>query len=72
MDSDDEELRLAIELSLQNGSGGSLGAKDDVVDLTEDDEIWPGFSDLDDMNFWKAIAVSMGEGNLSRSIILMR
>jgi len=32
--------------------------------LTDDkvSAVWPGFDGTDDMDFWKAIAVSMGEG----------
>src|SRR6202022_5050498 len=57
---DDAALREAIQLSLQTDQkkGGI-----NVVDLTADDELWPGFADSDDMDFYKTIAISMGEGS---------
>jgi hypothetical protein len=33
-----------------------------VIDLTEDNEVWPNFNDLDDMDLWKGIAMSLGKG----------
>jgi Ubiquitin interaction motif len=70
MDSDDDDLQRAIRLSLQT-------ERDDVakrqvdVDLTEEgEELWPGFLDLDEMEFWKGIVMSMGKGTAS-SILLM-
>ena len=66
MESDDEELECAIRLSLQGNQDVKPIRRTDVVDLTEDDDLWPGFEDLEDMEFWKAIAVSTGEGKLQR------
>jgi hypothetical protein len=62
MDSDDDEFNRAIQLSLQSIEPTRAKRPADVVDLTEDDPVWPGFEDQDDMDFWKAIVVSMGEG----------
>lgn len=62
MGSDDDELQRAIQLSLQSTESSSLNRSADVIDLTEEDVVWPGFDDRDDMDFWRAIAVSMGEG----------
>ena len=63
MDSDDHDLQRAIQLSLQTGQDETRSRRVDV-DLTTDEgiEIWPGFENLDDMDFWKGIALSMGEG----------
>ena len=66
MDSDDDELQHAIQLSLQAGQErGGLRATD-VIDLTAEVEVWPGFEDTEEMELWKAIAVSMGEGIFSK------
>jgi hypothetical protein len=62
MDSDDDELQRAIQLSLHNGQEQGQRRQRDIVDLTEGEEIWPGFEDLDEMELWKGIALSMGEG----------
>lgn len=64
MDSDDDELQRAIRLSLQPTESAPPKRSVDIVDLTEDNvsAVWPGFDGTDDMDFWKAIAVSMGEG----------
>jgi hypothetical protein len=67
MESDDEELERAIQLSLQGNQDVGPKRRTDVVDLTEDDDLWPGFEDLEDMEFWKAIASSMGKGKLRQS-----
>lgn len=62
MDSDDDELQRALQLSLQSAESSGSKRPADIVDLTEDDSVWPGFEDQDDMDFWKAIVVSMGQG----------
>ena len=61
MDSDGE-LQVAISLSLQTEQGDGLRRQTDVVDLTGGDDVWPGFEDEEEMEFWKAIAISLGEG----------
>jgi len=68
IDSDDDELRRAIQMSLQSEK---VVQPSIIVDLTGDDEeIWPGFDDLEDMEVWKAIAVSMGESTVLSEISL--
>ena len=62
MDSDDDELQRALQLSLLSAESSSIKRPADIVDLTGDDSVWPGFEDQNDMDFWKAIVVSMGEG----------
>jgi len=66
MDSDDEGLKRAIALSLEQDGGGSnkIPRGSDIVDLTEDDGVWPGFVDSDEMDYYKAVAISMGEGTI--------
>ena len=66
MDSDDDELQRAIQLSLHSEQESGAKRRIDVVDLTAEVELWPGFEDTDEMELWKAIAVSMGEGISSR------
>jgi len=65
IESDDDDLQRAIQLSLQMEQVAVPRKSSVMVDLTGDDDVWPGFQDIDDMEFWKAIAVSMGEGNIS-------
>jgi hypothetical protein len=43
----------------------------EIVNLVDDDDdvddnagVWPGFTDLDEMDLWKGIVLSMGEGSL--------
>ena len=62
MDSDDDELQRAIQLSLQTGQERGRRRPTDVIDLTAEVEVWPGFEDTEEMELWKAIAVSTGEG----------
>jgi hypothetical protein len=62
MDSDDDdELRQAIQMSLHTADLGKSSRSSNLIDLTEE-EIWPSFDDVDDMEFWKAIVLSMGQG----------
>lgn len=67
MDSDDDELERAIQLSLQTEQNKGSDGRRDIVDLTGNDDVWPGFEDLEEIEFWKAIAVSMGEGILFKN-----
>ena len=62
MDSDDDELQRALQLSLLSAESSSSKRPADIIDLTEDESVWPGFEDQSDMDFWKAIVVSMGKG----------
>lgn len=62
MDSSDDELQRAIRLSLQSDQDQRQKRQIDIVDLTEAEEIWPGFEDLDEMELWKGIVLSMGDG----------
>lgn len=66
MDSDDDELQRAIQLSLHSGQESRPKERTDVVDLTAEVELWPGFEDTEEMELWKAIALSMGEGTCSK------
>jgi hypothetical protein len=59
---DDDELQQAIQLSLQTTETKKAIRSSNVIDLTDGEEIWPSFEDIDDMDFWKAIVVSMGQG----------
>ena len=41
----------------------------EIVNLVDDDDdvddnpgVWPGFADLEEMDLWKGIVLSMGEG----------
>jgi hypothetical protein len=68
MDSDSDELQRAIQLSLQSTDVAPFKPSADVIDLTEEDAVWPGFDGPDDMDFWKAIAVSMGQGTSIRIV----
>jgi hypothetical protein len=68
MDSDSDSLRRAIQLSLQPTDVATFKQSVDVIDLTEEDVVWPGFDGPDDMDFWKAIAVSMGQGTSIRIV----
>ena len=61
MESDDDDLQRAIRLSLLEDNGGH-SAPQGVIDLTAEVELWPGFQDLDDMELYKGIALSMGKG----------
>ena len=51
-----------------NGLGRRRATARNVIDLTEEDAVWPGFDGPDDMDFWKAIAVSMGQGTSIRTV----
>jgi hypothetical protein len=64
MESDDEDLERAIQLSLLT-QPKHVRKTEDVIDLTEDEEVWPGFTDVEDMAFWKAITESLGRGTPS-------
>lgn len=55
----------------RHGGGTSRPARE-IVNLVVDDDdvdgdniagVWPGFTDLDEMDLWKGIVLSMGEGN---------
>jgi hypothetical protein len=59
---EDDALRRAIALSLAGEKAKGGRRAEQVVDLTEDDEVWPGFKDADEMDYYKAIAISMDEG----------
>ena len=59
---DDDELQQAIRMSLQTTETKKASRSSNVIDLTDGEEIWPSFEDIDDMDFWKAIVVSMGLG----------
>lgn len=62
MDSDDE-LQRALQLSLVPDDNSALSKSPaEVIDLIGDETIWPGFEDLDEMELWKGIAMSMGLG----------
>jgi hypothetical protein len=60
---DDEALQKAIQMSLEMEENKG-DRRVDVVDLTRDDDekVWSGFDDFDEMDVYKAIAISMGEG----------
>jgi hypothetical protein len=62
MDSSDDELQRAIQLSRQGDQDQKQRRRMEVVDLTEAEDIWPGFEDLNEMELWKGIALSMGDG----------
>jgi hypothetical protein len=59
---DDDELQQAIQMSLQTTEAEKVSRSSKLIDLTDEEEIWPSFEDIDDMDFWKAIVVSMGLG----------
>ena len=71
MGSENDELHRAIQLSLQTRQEWGRKRPSDVVDLTGEDEIWSGFEDSEEMDFWRAITVSMGEGSFLRISDLM-
>ena len=70
MESDDDELQRAIQLSLGEDNGNSTLPPQSVIDLTEEDDVWAGFDNLDDIELWKGIAMSMGKGKSPVLIIL--
>jgi len=56
----------------RQGGGTSRSAReivnlvDDVVEDADGNDntgVWPGFADLDEMDLWRGIVLSMGEGN---------
>jgi hypothetical protein len=53
-----------------NERGSRTRPAREIVNLVDDDDddvddnagVWPGFADLDEMDLWKGIVMSMGEG----------
>ena len=65
MASDDDDLQRAIQLSLQETTaGGQRRGRRNAIDLTEedDDDVWDGFDNVEEMDYWKAILLSTGQG----------
>jgi hypothetical protein len=62
----DDEVQRAIELSLQEAEGRvQRGGRGEAIDLTadnDDDDVWDGFDNMEEMDYWKAIVLSMGQG----------
>jgi hypothetical protein len=69
--SEDDALRRAIQMSLANGENKSARRRADVVDLTEEDDVWPGFTNSEEMDYYKAIAISMDEGSFSDALLMV-
>jgi hypothetical protein len=65
MASDDDDLERAIQLSLQEAEAeAQRRGRGDVIDVTEDgdEDVWDGFDNAEEMDYWKAILLSMGRG----------
>jgi hypothetical protein len=65
MASDDDDLQRAIQLSLQEAEAeAQRRGRGDVIDVTEDgdEDVWDGFDNAEEMDYWKAILLSMGRG----------
>jgi hypothetical protein len=65
MASEDDDLERAIQLSLQEAEAGAQrGRRGDAIDLAEDgdEDVWDGFDNAEEMDYWKAILLSMGRG----------
>ena len=64
---DDDAVQRAIQVSLEEAEAAAQrGGRAQVVDLTGDDDdddgVWDGFDNVDEMDYWKAIVLSMGLG----------
>ena len=64
---DDDAVRRAIQVSLEEAEAvAQRGGRAQVVDLTGDDDdddgVWDGFDNVDEMDYWKAIVLSLGLG----------
>jgi hypothetical protein len=68
---DDDALRRAIQMSLEDGETKSARRPVDVVDLTEEDDVWPDFTNSEEMDYYKAIAISMDEGSSSHASLMI-
>ena len=61
-------LPRQMDANRRSVDGTSRPARE-IVNLVDDDDdvvdnagVWPGFADLDEMDLWKGIVLSMGEG----------
>lgn len=66
---DDDDMQRAIQLSLQEAGAGVLRTgRTEIIDLTEDDDdVWDGFDNVAEMDYWKATLMWMGQGTPRRA-----
>jgi hypothetical protein len=65
MGSEDDEVERAIQLSLQEAEAwAQRGGRGDAAGVADDgdEDVWDGFDNAEEMDYWKAILLSMGRG----------